>query len=53
MMTHLQPASTSMFGEISPVKAPFSSIYIFSAPTVTFVPFTASTTGTISTAGTQ
>ena len=42
-----------MPGAISPVKAPFSSMYMFSAPTSTFVPFTASTTGTISIAGTQ
>ena len=53
MITYLTPASTSISAEISPVKAPFSSKYMFSAPTATFVPFTASTTGTMSIAGTQ
>ena len=51
--TYLTPASTSIAGEISPVYAPFSSKYIFSAPTWMFVPLAASTTGTMSIAGTQ
>ena len=51
--TYLTPASVSMFGEISPVKAPFSSKYMFSAPTWMLEPFAASTTGRISIAGTQ
>ena len=51
--TYFTPASTSMFGEISPVYAPLSSKYIFSAPTWMLVPFAASTTGTMSIAGTQ
>ena len=51
--TYLTPASVSMFGEISPVYAPFSSKYIFSAPTWMLLPFAASTTGMISIAGTQ
>ena len=48
-----QPASVSIAGEISPVKAPFSSKYIFSAPIWMLEPFAASTTGMISMAGTQ
>ncbi len=51
--TYLTPASVSIAGEISPVYAPFSSKYIFSAPTWMLEPFTASTTGMISIAGTQ
>ena len=51
--TYLTPASTSIAGEISPVYAPFSSKYMFSAPTWMFVPLAASTTGMISIAGTQ
>ena len=53
MITYLTPASTNIAAEISPVYAPLSSKYIFSAPTATFVPLTASTTGTMSIAGTQ
>ena len=34
----LAPASTNISAEISPVYAPFSSKYIFSAPTATLVP---------------
>ena len=51
--TYFTPASVSIAGEISPVKAPFSSKYIFSAPIWMLEPFAASTTGMISMAGTQ
>ena len=53
IITYFTPASVSMFGEISPVYAPFSSKYIFSAPTSMFVPSHAFTTGMMSIAGTQ
>ena len=53
MITYSTPASVSIDGEISPVKAPFSSKYMFSAPTWILVPLHASTTGIISIAGTQ
>ena len=51
--TYFTPASVSIAGEISPVYAPLSSKYIFSAPTWILVPFTASATGIMSIAGTQ
>ncbi len=42
-----------MLGAISPVYAPLSSKYIFSAPMLMFEPFAASIAGTIEIAGTQ
>ena len=53
MITYFTPASTSIFGEISPVKAPFSSKYMFSAPIWMLVPLAASIAGMMSIAGTQ
>ena len=51
--TYLTPTSVSIAGEISPVYAPFSSKYIFSAPTWMLLPLAASITGMMSIAGTQ
>ena len=53
MITYFTPASSSIAGEISPVKAPFSSKYIFSAPIMILEPFAASIAGMMSIAGTH
>ena len=51
--TYFTPASVSIAGEISPVYAPLSSKYMFSAPMQMLEPFAASIAGIISIAGTQ
>ena len=53
IITYFTPASVSIAGEISPVYAPLSSKYIFSAPIWIFVPSAASIAGIMSIAGTQ
>ncbi len=53
MITYLTPRSSSMHGAISPVKAPFSSKYIFSAPILMLVPSAAARAAGRSMAGTQ
>ena len=53
MITYLTPTSVSIFGAISPVYAPLSSKYIFSAPISILLPLAASMAGIISIAGTQ
>ena len=53
IITYFTPISVSMLGAISPVYAPLSSKYIFSAPMLMLVSFAASMAGTKSIAGTQ
>ena len=53
MITYFTPTSVNMLGAISPVYAPLSSKYIFSAPMLIFVPLAASIAGTMLIAGTQ
>ena len=53
MITYFTPASVSIFGAISPVYAPLSSKYIFSAPISMLLPFAASIAGIMLIAGTQ
>ena len=53
MITYLTPRSSSIAGAISPVNAPFSSKYMFSAPMLMFVPSAAARAAGRSIAGTQ
>ena len=53
MITYLQPASTIMPVEISPVYAPDSFQWQFSVPTPTCVPAAAATAAGTSIAGVQ